>query len=108
MVGEAGYSFKRRPATAYWHRPGSVSRPRSPVFDEATSALDGVTEDAVLEAMENAARLKTLIIIAHRLTTVKNCDAIYLIDKGRIVDSGTYDELLQNNQKFRLMAKVNV
>ena len=65
------------------------------VFDEATSALDGITEDAVLQAMDNAARLKTLIIIAHRLTTVKNCDVIYLLEKGRIIASGTYDYLLQ-------------
>lgn len=87
-------------ARALYHDPEVL------VFDEATSALDGVTEDAVLHAMENAARLKTLIVIAHRLTTVKKCDAIYLIDKGKIVDSGTYEELMQNNPQFRSMAKV--
>ena len=88
-----------RNCQALYHNPEVL------VFDEATSALDGVTEDAT-QAMENAARLKTLLVIAHRLTTVKNCDCIYLIDKGRIVASGTYDELLQDNQKFRSMAKV--
>jgi len=76
------------------------------VFDEATSALDGTTEDAVLEAMENAAQMKTLIIIAHRLPTVKNCDQIYLLDRGKIVAWGKYEELLESNRQFREMAKV--
>ncbi len=88
-------------ARALYHNPEVI------VFDEATSALDGITEDAVLKAMDNAARLKTLIIIAHRLTTVKNCDVIYLLEKGRIIASGTYDYLLQTNKLFRSMAKIN-
>ncbi len=106
MVGERGIRLSGGQrqrigiARALYHDPEVI------VFDEATSALDGATEDAVLEAMENAARLKTLIVIAHRLTTVKNCDAIYLIDKGKIVASGTYDYLLEHNQQFRSMAKV--
>ena len=106
MVGERGIRLSGGQrqrigiARALYHNPEVL------VFDEATSALDGVTEDSVLRAMENAARLKTLIIIAHRLTTVKNCDMIYLIDRGRIVDSGTYEHLLKNNSQFRSMAKV--
>ena len=63
------------------------------VFDEAT-------KDAVLQAMNNAAELKTLLVIAHRLTTVKSCSKIYLLEKGRIVAEGTYDELMQSNEKF--------
>lgn len=80
--------------------------PQVLVFDEATSALDGVTEESVLSAMENAAKLKTLIIIAHRLTTVKNCDVVYMLEKGRITDSGTYAELMEKNKEFQKMAKV--
>jgi ATP-binding cassette subfamily C protein len=87
-------------ARALYHDPEVL------VFDEATSALDGMTEDAVLEAMENASRLKTLIVIAHRLTTVKNCDVIYMIDKGKIIDSGTYTQLLHSNRQFQSMAKI--
>jgi len=87
-------------ARALYHDPAVL------VFDEATSALDGVTEEAVLSAMDNAAKLKTLIVIAHRLTTVKNCDVVYVLDKGKIVASGTYDELLKNNDQFQKMAKV--
>lgn len=89
-------------ARAIYHDPELL------VFDEATSALDGVTEEAVLTAMENAARQKTLIIIAHRLTTVKNCDAVYMVEKGKITGSGTYEELLKSNEKFRKMAKVRL
>jgi ATP-binding cassette subfamily C protein len=87
-------------ARAIYHDPELL------VFDEATSALDGATEEAVLTAMENAARQKTLVIIAHRLTTVKNCDLIYMVEKGKITDQGTYEELLKNNEKFRKMAKI--
>ena len=89
-------------ARALYHDPETL------VFDEATSALDGITEKAVLAAMESAARLKTLIIIAHRLSTVENCDLVYLIDRGRIVAVGTYSELLKTNEQFRAMAKANI
>ena len=78
------------------------------VFDEATSALDGVTEAAVLSAMDNAAKQKTLILIAHRLVTVKNCDIVYMIDRGKIVARGTYDELMATNKQFKAMARTSI
>lgn len=87
-------------ARAFYHDPEVL------VFDEATSALDGVTEDAVFASILSTVRSKTLILIAHRLTTIKNCDQVYLMDKGRIVASGTYDSLLAENKLFRAMAKV--
>jgi ABC-type multidrug transport system fused ATPase/permease subunit len=87
-------------ARALYHNPEIL------VLDEATSSLDGVTEDAVLKALENAAQVKTLIIIAHRLTTVMDCDVIYLMDKGRIVASGAYGELVNSNAQFRALAKI--
>ncbi len=88
-------------ARALYHDPEVL------VLDEATSSLDGITESAVLEAINNVAKLKTMIIIAHRLTTVKDCDLIYLIDKGKIIAQGTYDELMNSSASFRAMAKVN-
>lgn len=75
------------------------------VLDEATNSLDGITEEAVLKALENAAKLKTLIIIAHRLTTTINCDVIYMLDKGEIVDQGSYQELMNSSAQFRAMAR---
>jgi len=86
-------------ARALYHNPAVL------VFDEATSALDGVTEDVILEAIHNLAHKKTIILIAHRLSTVKDCDIIYLLDRGKIVDQGTYQGLLAGNQQFRQMAK---
>lgn len=87
-------------ARALYHDPEVL------VLDEATSSLDGTTESAVLEAINNVAKLKTVIIIAHRLTTVKDCDIIYLIDKGKIIAQGTYNELMSSSASFRAMAKV--
>lgn len=69
------------------------------VFDEATSALDSETESAVMQAIENLGRELTLLIIAHRLTTLLGCDRIYRLDKGQIVSSGTYQELIAPNQQ---------
>ena len=74
------------------------------VLDEATSSLDNVTEQVVQEAIERAASAKTLIVIAHRLSTVRGCDVIYVMERGRIVASGPYDELLKTNDGFRALA----
>ncbi len=86
-------------ARALYHDPEVL------VLDEATNALDGITEKAVLEAMQSIAKFKTLIVVAHRLTTVQNCDTIYFIEKGRISAEGTYGSLLQTNAQFRAMAR---
>ena len=74
------------------------------IMDEATSALDNITERVVMEAVQRIRSDKTIILIAHRLTTVKGCDTIFLMDKGRLVAQGTYDELLAGNETFRRMA----
>ncbi len=75
------------------------------VFDEATSALDGITEKIVMNAIHEFSGKKTIIMIAHRLKTVEKCDLIYFMDRGRIIDQGTYHQLVQNNAKFREMTK---
>jgi len=64
------------------------------VLDEATSALDNETESLVTEAIRALSGTKTMIIIAHRLTTVEHCDRIYVLEKGRIVQSGSYQEVV--------------
>ncbi|RBJ79154.1 ABC transporter ATP-binding protein [Pseudomonas sp. MWU12-2534b] len=73
-------------------------------FDEATSALDGVTEKMIMEAIDGFSSKKTIVMIAHRLNTVKNCDFIFMIDRGKLVDQGTYEYLLANNPYFKSMA----
>jgi ABC-type multidrug transport system fused ATPase/permease subunit len=108
VVGERGIRLsggqKQRIgiARALYHDPAIL------VMDEATSALDSVTEEAVMDAIQNLIYRKTILLIAHRLTTVQDCDVIYLLDKGRIRSRGTYEELLQMEPRFRAMAKSNV
>ncbi len=68
------------------------------VLDEATAALDNETEGLVTEAIQSLSGQKTMIIIAHRLTTVRHCDCIYVLDKGRIIKSGNYEEVVLSSQ----------
>jgi ABC-type multidrug transport system fused ATPase/permease subunit len=63
-------------------------------MDEATSSLDQETEDEIVEEIKHLKGQKTIIVIAHRLTTVQNCDRIYRLDKGQIVETGSPSDLL--------------
>ena len=82
------------------------NNPQVLIMDEATSALDNITEKFVIEAIERLRGDRTIIMIAHRLTTVRNCDIIYMMDEGEIIAQGTYDELLQTSKEFRKMSLV--
>ena len=73
------------------------------IMDEATSALDNITERVVMEAVQRIRANKTVILIAHRLSTVKSCDTIFLMDRGRLLAQGSYNELLAGNEVFRRM-----
>tara|TARA_B110000003_G_C16643234_1_gene530993 strand:+ start:414 stop:2219 length:1806 start_codon:yes stop_codon:yes gene_type:complete len=73
------------------------------IFDEATSALDGITEKKVMDAIYSLTGSKTIIVVAHRLASVKKCDAIYLLDDGKVIDSGVYDDLSSKNSLFKEM-----
>ena len=70
------------------------------VFDEATSALDNVTERAVMRSIGALSGRKTIFIIAHRLSTVRHCDTIFLLKEGQVVGAGDYDHLVEHNQDF--------
>jgi ABC-type multidrug transport system fused ATPase/permease subunit len=74
------------------------------IFDEATSALDTLTERTIMDAIGQLGGYKTIIIIAHRLSTVRACDCIYLLDHGRVVAAGRFDELINDSPTFRKMA----
>ncbi len=78
--------------------------PRVLLFDEATSALDNRTEKAVMQSLQSLGRDRTMIFIAHRLTTVRDCDIIYLFAGGKIEACGTYDELTATSAEFQSMA----
>ena len=94
VVGERGYRFsggeKQRMAIART----LLRNPPVLVLDEATSALDTQTEQAVQEALDRLAEGRTTITIAHRLSTVRDADQIVVLDRGRIAERGTHDELL--------------
>ncbi len=108
MVGERGIRLSGGQrqrigiARAIYHNPEVL------VLDEATSALDGLTEKEVFEAIDNISRTKTLIIIAHRLTTVKGCDVIYVLKEGKIVGQGKYKELMESNEEFQSIAQAHL
>ena len=76
------------------------------LFDEATSALDNTTEREVMRAIEGLGGDLTILLIAHRITTVRHCDTIVELDQGRIVMQGTYEQLLDNSPSFRKMVKM--
>lgn len=78
------------------------------VFDEATSALDNTTELAVMDAIESFNRELTILLIAHRLTTVRRCDTIIELGHGQVVAQGTYEQLLEHSPSFRRMAEAAV
>jgi ABC-type multidrug transport system fused ATPase/permease subunit len=83
-----------------------VTKPKLLVLDEATSALDGQTEAAIAEAIGMMKGKTTLIIVAHRLSTVKSADKIIYLDRGRLVASGTFEELRSQVPDFDLQANL--
>ena len=85
-------------ARALYHNPKIL------ILDEATNALDNLTEQAVMDAVNNLNKHITLILIAHRLNTVRKCDKIYLLEKGEIKSEGTFDELIKVSENFRISA----
>lgn len=78
-------------------------RPSVLIFDEGTSALDNATESTLMEAIESLRGEHTVILVAHRLSTVRACDRVAFIEGGQIAGLGTYDRLLRDNERFRAM-----
>lgn len=74
------------------------------IFDEATSALDNATEREVMEAIEGLSHEFTIILIAHRLSTVEKCDYIFELSQGEVIAQGSYQDLLNSSLSFRRMA----
>ena len=70
------------------------------IMDESTSNLDFATENIIFDMIYNKFRNKSMLIIAHRLATVKNCDVIIVLDKGEIVEQGTHEELLEKQGEY--------
>jgi ATP-binding cassette, subfamily B, bacterial PglK len=104
MVGERGVRLSGGQrqrigiSRALYHDPDVL------ILDEATSALDNLTERAVMDAVHNLGHAKTIVMIAHRLTTVKDCDVILMLEHGKVVAAGTYGELFEQSTHFRALA----
>ncbi|MEC8858917.1 MAG: ABC transporter ATP-binding protein [Pseudomonadota bacterium] len=103
LVGERGVQLSGGQrqrigiARALYHNPAVI------VLDEATSALDNISERHIMDAIADLKQQKTVIIIAHRLSTVQHCDKIYVMDQGRLVGEGMYEELSHNNCVFKAL-----
>ena len=101
IIGERGVRFsggqRQRVALAraFYHNRSVL------VMDEATSSLDHETEQEITNEIENLKGKKTLIVIAHRLTTVQHCDHIYKLNQGRIVESGSFEQVIGGNEKTK-------
>lgn len=108
IVGEGGVTLsggqKQRLAIAR----AFLLKTKIILFDEATSALDNETQMEITKAIENMKGDYTVLIIAHRLSTVMNADKIFVVDKGKIIDSGTREYLLKNSRTFKKLYKTEL
>ncbi len=104
MVGERGVRLSGGQRQRIGIARAMYGNPDVLVLDEATSALDNLTEHAVMDAVRALSKRKTIIMIAHRLSTVRDCDCIYLLEKGLVVAQGSYDELIERSEHFRKLA----
>jgi ATP-binding cassette, subfamily B, bacterial PglK len=105
MVGDRGVRLSGGQRQRIGIARALYSDPDVLILDEATSALDSLTEDAVTDAIQEIFQEKTIIIIAHRLRTIRHADIIYLVENGSLTDQGAYTELLEKNTMFRRMVK---
>ena len=104
LVGENGVKLSGGQRQRIGIARALYNEPEVLVLDEATSALDGITENYVMEAIESLSKKLTLITVAHRISTIENCDMIYFLEDGKIKDYGTFSQLISKNAQFKKMA----
>jgi subfamily B ATP-binding cassette protein HlyB/CyaB len=100
IVGERGSSLSGGQRQRVAIARALISEPRILIFDEATSALDYESERIIQQNMAQIAKGRTVFIIAHRLSTVRLADRILTIDRGRLVEDGTHDELIRTGGRY--------
>ena len=104
-VGERGLKISGGEKQRIGIARAMAKNPEILIFDEATSALDTISEKVVHKAIDEVSKGKTSIIIAHRLSTVKNCDKIFVLKEGQVVGQGKHEELLENCEYYRQLVK---
>ncbi len=105
VVGERGIRLSGGERQRIGIARALYNNPEVLIMDEATSSLDNTTENLLVKALEELKKDRTIIMIAHRLSTVKNCDKLYFLKEGRMENSGTYEALLSTCEEFRKMVK---
>jgi subfamily B ATP-binding cassette protein HlyB/CyaB len=106
IVGERGASLSGGQRQRIAIARALVMEPRILVFDEATSALDYESERIIQENMRNIARGRTVLVIAHRLSTVRRADRIITIERGRVVEDGSHDELIGTGGRYATLHRL--
>lgn len=107
MVGDAGMKLSAGQRQRIAIARVILRKPEIFIFDEATSSLDNLSEQSIKDAIDKIARQSTVLIIAHRLSTVKNADKIIVVHDGRIVEHGTHKELIENKGNYFQLFSVN-
>ena len=101
IVGEGGISLSGGQRQRLAIARALVQKTEIILFDEATSALDNVTQSRIQQAIDNLQGDFTILIVAHRLSTIKNCDNILFLDEGKIEAEGSHEELLHKCDKYK-------
>ena len=107
MIGENGVRLSGGQRQRLGLARALYRQPSVLILDEATSALDNITEKSVIASLDNLPEDLTLIIIAHRLSSVRYADCLYLLEHGTIAAKGSYDELIHQNETFRTMVQLS-
>ena len=104
IVGEKGVQLSGGQRQRIAIARALYNNPSVLVLDEATSSLDGITEKKIMHSINKISKFMTVLIIAHRINTVKDCSEIFYLEDGKIFDQGSFEDLIKSNDKFRALS----
>jgi ABC-type bacteriocin/lantibiotic exporter with double-glycine peptidase domain len=108
IVGERGVKLSGGQRQRIGIARALYNDPEILFMDEATSSLDGKTEDVIMESINHLSSQLTLFLVAHRVTTLRECDQIYFLENGKIIESGSYTYLLENSKSFKDLSNLGI